>query len=299
VTSKTGADFGILLLGFNRPLLLQKTVSCLKAGSDLSRANVFLSLDGPRNSGDIEMVRMCEKILDQLAGELPNACKLYSSRNQGLRNKVISSVSTALGEVDSLFVMEDDCLISDTGIDFFNWGLQQLDSRKDVGAISGTYWGSGRHDQAFLAKRFSSWGWATNKAIWQGFLDSKYSQLPLIELVTDIANLTKDDPLPYKYEYRQISKNVTGLDSWAVPFDLFLRSENLYTLKPTTNQIQNIGFGEAATHTVRGASLSKGTVSLDGSNLTAASLTESIKIERAEAWSKFANLAREALSRKS
>ena len=122
--------------------------------------------------------------------------------------------------------------------------------------------------------------------------------MPLVELHSEIASLTAKDTFPYRYEYRKIFKILNKLDSWATPFAMFLRLENLLAIKPTVNQIQNIGFGDNATHTGRGSSLSIQAGYLEVSKLELAGCDESVKIERAEAWSKFGKLAKELLFRR-
>jgi hypothetical protein len=296
--AKTKPEFGILVLGFNRPELLERTLDSLGTNSNLSETHLFLSLDGPRDNRDVQPVTECKKVFAQFSEGFDKATKLYSEKNQGLRTKVIESVTEAFNSVEKLVVLEDDCLIGESSIDFFNWGFEHLGSRDDIGVISGTYLGPSKPNEAFLAKRFSSWGWATNKQTWLRFLESSYSQVPLVEIHSELARLTPKDPFPYRYEYRRISKNLSKLDSWAIPFDMFLRSENLLAIKPTVNQIQNIGFGDNATHTGRGSSLSIETAHLDVSKLQLAGLDESVKMERAEAWNKFGKLAKELLFRR-
>ena len=293
--TKTKPEFGILVLGFNRPKFLDTTLSSLKSNSNLSEANLVFSLDGPRENKDAQLVKECKKVFDKFDRQVHHATKLYSEINEGLRTKVIQSVTEAFKTVDKLLVLEDDCLMGGSSLGFFSWGFQQMDSKNDIGVISGTYLGPSKPNKAFLAKRFSSWGWATNKQTWDRFLESMYSQVPLVELKSEILRLTHEDSFPYRYEYRKISKSLSKLDSWAIPFDMFLRSENLLAIKPTVNQIQNLGFGNNATHTGRGFALSIETGSLSIPELALSGRDESFNIERAEAWSKFGKLAKELL----
>ena len=295
MTTKTKPEFGILILGFDRPRVLERTLESLDSNSSFTDSNLFLSLDGPRDSRDVQAVNECREVFDGFARGLSNISHLYSETNQGLRAKVIESATVAFKTVDKLMVLEDDCLVGERSLDFFNWGFERMSSEDVVGVISGTYTGPSKSNSAFLARRFNSWGWATSKKTWQNFLESSYSQVPLVDLHSEIARLTSKDPFPYRYEYRRISKNLSKLDSWAIPFDMFLRSENLLAIKPTVNQIQNIGFGDSATHTGRGSSLSIEAGGLDVSKLRLAGRDESVKIERAEAWSKFGKLAKELL----
>ena len=293
--TRTKPEFGILVLGFNRPELLERTLDSLGRESSLSNAELFLALDGPRDNEDVQAVTDCRRVCDEFTREVHQATKLYSETNKGLRTKVIESVTEAFKTVDGLMVLEDDCLIGESSIDFFIWGFEQMEANDDIGVISGTYLGQRKPNEAFLAKRFSSWGWATKKQTWHRFLESNHSQVPLVELQSEIARMTANDPYPYQHEYRRISKNLNRLDSWAIPFDMFLRSENLLSLKPTVNQIQNIGFGDNATHTGRGTSLSIEAGGLDVLELRLAGRDESVRIERAEAWSKFWKLAKELI----
>ena len=296
--AETRPEFGILVLGFNRPTVLGKTLDSLNKNSSLTSTNLFLSLDGPRDVKNDQAVSQCEKVFEDFAEGLDNSSKFFSDTNKGLRTKVIESVTEAFRTVERLVVLEDDCLVGKSSIDFFNWGFEQLEARDSVGVISGTHLGPSKPNEAFLSKRFSSWGWATNKQTWQRFLESTYLQVPLVELYSEIARLTAQDFFPYRYEYRRISKNLSKLDSWAIPFDVFLRSENLLAIKPTVNQIQNIGFGDNSTHTDRGSSLSIEAGHLDISKIQLAGRDESVKIEVAEAWSKFRKLAKELILRR-
>ena len=296
--AKTKPEFGILVLGYRRPTALGKTLESLSKNTKLFGADVFLSLDGPIDGKDAQAVSECKKVFDDFARSQGNSLKFYSDINRGLRVKVIESVSEAFKTTDRLMVLEDDCLVGSSSIGFFNWGFEHMDQREDIGVVSGTYLGKKKSDKCFLAKRFGSWGWATNKQTWNRFIESMYSQVPLVDLHSEISRLSANDPFPFRYEYRRISKNLSKLDSWAVPFDMFLRSESLLALKPTVNQIQNIGFGDNATHTDKGSSLSIETGFLDVSQLQLANHDESLRIDRSEAWSKFAKLARELVLRR-
>lgn len=293
--TKTKPTFGILVLAFNRPDVLKRSLNALRANSDLSDTSVFLSLDGPRQLRDRDLVHQCRIELDVFLSTVPSASVITSATNQGLRRNVLKSVTTAFKSVEHLLVLEDDCLIGDTTVPYFNWGFRELAASDSIGAVSGSYLGIENKNLAFLAQRFNSWGWGSNRGIWKAFLESKYAQEPLTGLVPELRRIVKTSPMYYKYEYRKIARNLSRLDSWAIPFDLFLRSQDLYTVKPTVNQIQNIGFEAMATHTFKGSSLSIEVASINQSNLELASLQESEVIEKSESWHKFRKLAKESI----
>ena len=257
----------------------------------------MLHLDGPRSNADTKNVEACKQLFDEFAIHTKHSLKLYSDTNQGLKKNVIISVSRAFQNFDSenLLILEDDCLLGPGSLGFFEWGFQKLASEEKLGVVSGTYFGKTKPNKAFTASRFSSWGWGTTQKAWLEFMASDYSNTDLDSLSRDVYELTKKDPLPYRYEYSRITRNLGKLDSWAIPFDLFLRREALLTIKPCANQIQNIGFGDNATHTSRGSSLSIPTGELEIKHLQLADPDKSKGIEKAEAWVKFRRLASELL----
>ena len=292
--NKNTIEFGILILGFNRPELLDRTLSALVNTSDLKDSVGFFSLDGPRSGTDVEAVKQCQEVFSKYQGSFKETLNLFTDSNLGLRNKVMQSVTQAFERVENLIVLEDDCVVGATTIDFFRFGFSWLQGQPE-GVISGNYLGKAQQEKAFLAKRFSSWGWGTNASTWNRFRLHPFSQRPLVELKSEIRNHTWVDPLPYQYEYKQMNRRLGELNSWAIPFDMFLRSEGIKTLKPTRNQIQNIGFGSESTHTSRGLSLSIPTQKLDIENLVVADEKISSRIEKQEAWTKFSLLAKELI----
>lgn len=287
--------FGILILGYNRPRVLEQTIRTLSSNSNLQDASLFLSLDAPKNIEDSEPVRQSQEAFAELINSRINATRLFSSSHQGLRGNVIQSVSTAFETVERLLVLEDDCQIGESTISFFNWGFNELERNPIAGALSGSYFGRAIKDTAYLGRRFSSWGWGTEKAIWSEFLHSRYLDMSAPELSLEILRLSERDPRPYRWEYQRISKKLSSLDSWAIPFDFFLRSRNLRTIKPAVNQIRNVGFGDGATHTGRGSSLSIKTGYVDVSKIRIANPRESWKLEKLEARAKVGKLACELL----
>ena len=286
---------GVLILGYKRPQLLRRTLSALETHGANYAETVFFSLDGPSHPREKSAVTACESVFEEASLRLGPAKKIYSIHNRGLRRSVMESVSSAFEAVDALVVLEDDCVVGPSSLDFFRWGLASMKSHIDVGVISGTYLGRTKIDSAFYSDRFSSWGWGTNRETWEKFLSHSFSTKPLVDMEPEIKRLTRHVPLPYKYEYGQIRKNLQKLDSWEIPFDMFLRDQNLRALKPTKNQIQNIGFGVRATHTSRGGSLSISAGYLKTTGLIVANQESSSVLEKREAWVKFLKLARERL----
>lgn len=296
--SPPSEKFGVLVLGYNRPNLLDRTLTSLMDLTEVRDLKFVLCLDGPKDSSEKNKVEACRDIFDAFAETTKSSLKNYSQQNLGLKDSVVLGISRAFEDkdIDYLIVLEDDCIVGPSTLDFFNWGFEQMSQRDDIGVVSGSYFGKHKPTVAFTCNRFSSWGWGTNRSVWQRFLKDRYSKARVSSLGVDIWSLTKKAPLPYRYEYIRIIQNLRKVDSWAIPFDMFLRSKSLLTIKPTVNQVQNIGFGADATHTRRGSSLSIEVEYLDVSKIQVASRHESKRLETFEAWSKLGKLTKEMLS---
>ena len=292
---------GVLVLGFVRPELLQRCLEALTGNLEQESVHAFFSLDGPRDnrSGDLELIKSCQDVFGEFESKFSRVTWLVSEQNQGLRKKVLESVDKAFDEVDALIVLEDDCLVGTNSIGFFTRSLREFASEKTIGAISGTYLGPNlgpASPSIFGAKRFNSWGWATWKKNWKDFRSSKFSNSLLVELKGEMKRQTKTYPLPYRLEYSRMRKKANNLDSWAIPFGLFLKSQNLRTLKPTSNLVTNAGFDLDATHTRRGSYLSRQSASPTFQNYSLPKRAVSDHIEAFEAWRKLVLLSLELLT---
>ena len=290
------SQMGILVIGFNRVEELEQTLSSIAANPNLENYKFFLSVDGPRNASDKAAVNKCKDAMERFASTVKNVETMFSKENLGLRSNVMQSVSQAFQSVDSLVILEDDCLVGPSALEFFNWALDAVEHLPCVGAISGTYFGSEEQNGTFLARRFNSWGWAVRREIWENFASHSFSPVPMSQNSVRLAYFLRKDPLPYLYEYLKIKRNLRKLDSWAIPFDFFLRSHGLVTMKPLKNQIRNIGFNGLATHTrLRGSSISMIPKPINLNEMVVLSKQESGRLEVKEAWTKFLLLAKEFL----
>lgn len=112
---------------------------------------------------------------------------------------------------------------------------------------SGTYLATRKFGYPCVVIRLRSWGSATNRETWRKFLEARYSQFRLVEILSETPKLTTNQPLPFSYQCSKISQISQKLDYWVIHFDMILRSVNLFVIRQAINQIQNIGFGENAT----------------------------------------------------
>lgn len=247
-------EVSILLLNYNRPQSTKRLVDAINLFAPRG-ALVYFSVDGPKETrlddpAKIKNVRDCFLDLDSHF----ETVAIFRDHNLGLKNNVIDSVSVALSKSRYVIVLEDDCIPSLAFFQFVEANLGILDGIK-TGSISGSYFGP-QHKMTrrtvFRSKRFGSWGWATSSDVWQRFVES--SKAKTLDL-GKYRSLVKKDPVFYRYEYHRMFKRIDSLDSWAIPFDFFLRGSGLKTLRLNRNLIENIGFGIDGTHTTSKFSL--------------------------------------------
>jgi hypothetical protein len=287
---------GVLILGFNRPELLRACLKALIANPMCKNLSAFFSLDGARlgDENEEKAVEECLAIFKEFESSFGQVLWLVSHLNQGLRAKVLSSVDYAFDYVDELVVLEDDCILGNNSFSFFLDALNLFKRNPNIGAVSGTYLGPTlprRVTNVFEAQRFNSWGWATWKDVWEDFRSSHFSIQPAKSLSKEMLTLTREYPLPYRVEYSRMSRKIGNLDTWAIPFGLYLKSQNIKTLKPTKNMVTNSGFGLNATHTRTGSLLSRRAKNYDFESLSLPRVTLSRLIEGLEAWNKALLLA--------
>ena len=104
-------QFGILIIGFNRPNFLIERAQALQE-LDLGKTQVFISLDCPRNdnSSDLASHREILNKLEILKKDLDFHLFLESS-NQGCDKHIPSAIAKVLKKCDGVLVIEDDIVI--------------------------------------------------------------------------------------------------------------------------------------------------------------------------------------------
>ena len=241
----------ILILAYNRPDLLLKTICSLKT---IKPSNVFVVCDGPnldkesdsKNCADVR--RIVEKNIDW-----PCAKKFeFRLQNNGLRGGVSSAINWFFENNDFGIILEDDVF---TTPDFYKFCEKMLDYYRDnekIKVINGSNFQNGiqRGDSFYYFSNYAHcWGWATWKRVWidydvamqdfpthvsNSFLNNIFSNMEEESYWLNILNLT------YKGE----------INSWAYPLMYSVWKKQGICITPNQNLTKNIGFDARATHTV-------------------------------------------------
>ena len=233
----------ILILSFNRPLLIKKQITFLKK---LKPKFIYIFSDGPRvnNISDIKKVDECRKIFKE---EISWECKTkfkFEDTNKGCGPGVSGAITWFFSNVNKWIIIEDDCFIDRS---FFPFAEKMLEIYKDdlsIAGITADYklGSSSTNNYGFIPYSLI-WGWATWKRAWTDY-----------SLNLELFDKNKlPSPISYmpKNQRKYWIDNFEKISSEKIPhtWDYLVMSKNQKFIHPHTNLVSNLGFSSDATHT--------------------------------------------------
>ena len=243
----------VLVMAFNRPDHLKVLLQRLR---EVQPERLFVAIDGPRASrpGESERVQECRALVDTVDWPC-EVHRLFQERNLGCGLGVSTAISWFFDNVEQGIILEDDIIPDPTFFPFCSELLARYRNDEHVFAISGCNFVPPDHQsRSDLPYRFSQvphiWGWATWRRSWD-----KHR--------LDIAGWRRQ--LPQTTLWKRLGYSIPGTVYWTSTFELLARKEvdtwdgqfvlaamavNKWTATSNVNLVQNIGFGQEATHTV-------------------------------------------------
>lgn len=243
----------ILLIAFNRPDLLTQVIDRLRL---VEPKRIFLAVDGPRSDreGEAESVRECQ----QAVAAIDWPCQvdtLFQESNLGCGLGVSTAISWFFSHVESGIILEDDIIPDLSFFPYCETLLERFRFDERVIAISGSNFvppsGLTHPEEPFhFAQVPHIWGWASWRRAWEPY-----------EL--DISGWRRH--LPLRTLWKRAGKSLAGTMFWASSFELLARKQvdtwdgqlvylamrkGQLTATSNVNLVENIGFGEGATHTL-------------------------------------------------
>jgi len=239
----------IVLLIFNRPNTTERVFT------EIARAKpqkLFVVADGPRadRPEDGEQCAAARAIIDRVDWDC-EVVKNYAEVNLGCGYRPATGISWVFEQVEEAIILEDDCVPHPT---FFRFCQELLDKyRHDtrVTMISGFNLfkipTSYSYDFCFT---HSNWGWATWRRAWQ-FFDIKLRQWPALRETSWLVDILGNSGGPQHWHkiFNSISASDRTLSVWDYQWTFACWARKGLAIRPKANLIQNIGFGEDATHT--------------------------------------------------
>ena len=238
-------DVPVLFIFFNRPEVTRLSFEKIKAKRPKT---LFLCSDGGRNPIEHNLVCLLRsEILSSIDWECQVQTK-FEDINHGCKNNVSDAVLWFFDKVERGIVIEDDIVISDTFFDFMRNGLEHFENKKNVQMISGFNHGlSSKFDYDLELLPYPIvWSWASWKdRMFDYRVNIKQEDFDLIKnsQITDNSRV-----LRYLLRlFKLISED--KLDTWDYQLLIPMLKNNTKTVFPKYPLVQNIGFGELATHT--------------------------------------------------
>jgi hypothetical protein len=244
-------DLPILVTGFNRPQLLTSVLTKL---NDFSVQNVWLFVDGPRNtvSKDARAVQECRELQKRFHGIIQDRV-FFPHENLGCKYGMYQAICWFFAHNQSGVVLEDDLVFESDLLYFLAEGLEHYQDDLSVGSVTGYMplsLSSPDHLFGNTSVRhpfFSAWGWASWANRWRMMdIEMQYWKRSL----NFYRLLERSHGLALRYWYRRFNQMEEGaLDTWDFQF-LFTHFVSKWdVIAPPHNLVGNVGFGELATHT--------------------------------------------------
>ncbi len=241
----------ILFLVFNRP---DTTARVFEQIRKMKPAHLYIAADGPRNDrhGEKEKTDEVRKIV---LSEIDWECEvetLFRDENMGCGKAVSQAIDWFFENVEEGIILEDDTL---PDLSFFNYCEELLNKYRQTDSIyiiSGTNHLTefkNKYDYLFTTQA-GIWGWATWKRAWEGY-DFNIGDWNVQSNKDKIYNFFADDN-SREYYIRMFDDAYKGINviSWDYQWLYKRIKEGAIGIVPSKNLVENIGFGESATHTL-------------------------------------------------
>ncbi|ADB40333.1 glycosyl transferase [Spirosoma linguale] len=239
----------VILFAFKRPHELKATIQALEANYLAPESDLYIFADAPKRPEDWLKVNEVRQLLDGISG-FRTIHRDYAQTNIGCADSVIRGISYVLSRHPTAIIVEDDLITSPNFLDFMNQGLRQYALNRRVYSVAGytfPFQKPRTHEtDAYMIPRHSPWGWATWADRWASidwdmkaypaFMQDKQQQKAFMQGGSDLLGMLRD-----QMEGRA--------DAWDIRFCFNRFNDNGLTVYPTKSKVQNIGFGEEATHT--------------------------------------------------
>jgi len=237
----------IALFTYKRLDTLKKTVAALKNNTLALKSDLIIFSDGAKTEYDKPVVESVRNYLRTING-FKSVTINESPVNKGLATSIITGVSEVIAKYKKVIVLEDDLVTSANFLEFMNESLSNYNNEKKVFSISGFSFDLNLklNEDVYFLNRGWSWGWATWIDRWE-LLDWE---------VKDFNQFAKNKNRRKQFSEggsdlnSMLNKQMNGhLDSWAIRWFYNQFKVNGITLYPVKSKINNVGFGEDATHT--------------------------------------------------
>jgi len=245
----------VLVIAFNRPDHLTKLIETLRLAQP---ERVYVAIDGPRVGREDEALRVahCRDLvacIDWTEQVFTN----FQQVNLGCGRGVSSAISWFFDNEARGIILEDDIIPDPSFFSFCSEMLDRYENDPRVFAVTGCNVvppsGITRPQEPYRFSQITHvWGWATWKRTWDKHVlydTGWYRKLPPWKLFAK-SNYSLANSMFWGANFELTARG--DVDTWDYQLNLASMIAGQLTVIPNNNLIENIGFGEFATHTHEG-----------------------------------------------
>lgn len=247
------SEIPILLLGFNRPGSMQRVFDKI---ASIRPAQLFVAVDGPRLHVATDQAR-CDEV-KRITELIDWPCELqtrFNLENMGCKRAIETAISWFFSNVERGIILEDDCLPNDSFFAFCDQMLQRYAKNDRIMCISGDNFlpeislkNTTEQASYYFTKYMHCWGWATWRRAWHHYCPELTN--PASQSDADVIGQfpTSRDELRY-WSKRFAGVRSGRINTWDYGWQHAIWKNQGLVVAPSVNLVENIGFGEDATHT--------------------------------------------------
>lgn len=245
-------DTPILLVAWRRPDKVAKVINSMRV---IKPQNIYVACDGPiqNNPKELDKVLKTRMVIDrEIDWNYKSLKKLLSDNNKGCKEGVVSALNWFFENEDEGIIIEDDCLPHPDFFEFAKIMLKKYRNDKRIWCISGNNFQNNqiRGDGSYYFSIYPQvWGWATWKRCWKEY-DIEMKTWPYFKKEKKLNSI-----FPRKMEANYWEKLFDKMyyygepDTWDYQWLYVCLKNNALSVIPNTNLVENIGYGNDATHT--------------------------------------------------
>ncbi len=239
----------IVVFCYNRPEHIERTLEALSKNALAEESTLYVFCDGPKKDASDDQRNLITQVRQIVRKK--QWCKdvivTEAEENKGLRDSIISGVSSVIQKHGTAIVVEDDLETSPLFLTYMNRCLKKYKDYRGVFSISAQScvnpddFPEDYPYDVYAYPTHLPWGWATWKDRW--------------ELVDWDIDKKMKEPLenqPYMRDafmrggqdlyYRSLQERLKGLKVWSICFSLAHFQHHAVSIFPVVSYVHNTGF---------------------------------------------------------
>jgi len=237
----------VLLICYKRHRYLKRILNeIIKYGPP----SLFIACDGPKTDAEAESVALTRDTIKKYGGKIPHYY-LYHPKNLGCGVAVKYAIDWFFTHNDEGIILEDDTLPNPKFFTFIDKNLKRYRNDSEIGTVNGFCpWPDFMAPKipALRSDYFSMWGWGTWARVWNNFTRDITENICKRYSAAINNKCLSSNEKEYWQNILQKIKN-EKIDTWDYHFMFFCWANGQSHIRPSTNYVENLGFGRDATHT--------------------------------------------------